>query len=229
MSQETNGTLIFNEKEYDVSFPVINFRNKQRGMSFHTPNFSHHWNERSDPTGKSIDCVILHWDVCKSSKNCFQTLSNRKLSIHLMIDYDGTVYQSLDLAKKAWHASSENDHSIGIEINNPYDVQQYDPNWPREIVSSRTPNKEGSFHKHLDFRPEQKTRVVEVVEALCSIINIPRKLPPLDSEGEVVVRTLKKNEIKGVVGHFHTSNVKIDPGDTLWPMLQESFSKPKPL
>ncbi|CAG8510726.1 6504_t:CDS:1 [Diversispora eburnea] len=226
MSQETNGTLILNGKEYGVSFPVINFRDEQRGMSFHTPDRSKHWGERSDPTGKSIECIILHWDVAKSSKDCFQALVDRGLSIHLMIDYDGTVYQSLDLAKRAWHAGSDNDHSVGIEINNPYDVKHYDPNWPREIVNSRTPNKQGKFHKHLDFRPEQKTRVVEVVEALCSILDVPRKLPPLDSEGKVVARTLQKNEINGVLGHFHTSSVKIDPGDTLWPMLQESFSNP---
>lgn len=220
------GALILNEQEYGVPFPVVNFRDKENGMSFHTPDLSRHWSERSDPTGESIDCVILHWDVANSSKGCFQALKHQALSIHLMIDYDGTAYQSLDLAKKAFHASAENDHTVGIEINNPYYVGKNNPNWPRQIVSSRTPRQSGKFHEHLDFRSEQKTRVVEVVEALCFILNIPRKLPPLDSEGKVVTRLLKDDEIRGVVGHFHTSINKIDPGDTLWPMLQEHFSKP---
>jgi N-acetyl-anhydromuramyl-L-alanine amidase AmpD len=35
-----------------------------------------------------------------------------------MLDLDGTIYQTLDLKERAWHATIANDRSIGIEIAN---------------------------------------------------------------------------------------------------------------
>jgi N-acetyl-anhydromuramyl-L-alanine amidase AmpD len=35
-----------------------------------------------------------------------------------MLDVDGTIYQTLDLKERAWHATSSNNRSIGIEIAN---------------------------------------------------------------------------------------------------------------
>jgi hypothetical protein len=42
----------------------------------------------------------------------------RGLSVHFMLDVDGTIYQTLDLKERAWHATTSNDRSIGIEIAN---------------------------------------------------------------------------------------------------------------
>jgi N-acetyl-anhydromuramyl-L-alanine amidase AmpD len=42
----------------------------------------------------------------------------RGLSVHLMLDLDGTIYQTLDLKERAWHATSSNSRSVGIEIAN---------------------------------------------------------------------------------------------------------------
>ena len=35
-----------------------------------------------------------------------------------MLDLDGTIYQTLDLKERAWHATSSNSRSVGIEIAN---------------------------------------------------------------------------------------------------------------
>ncbi|RIA97250.1 N-acetylmuramoyl-L-alanine amidase domain-containing protein [Glomus cerebriforme] len=227
-NNKSSNSFIFNGKEYVVPFPVINFNDKQRGMSFHTPSLEDHWDERTDKSGSKINTIVLHWDVATSSSQCFQVLVNRGLSVHLMIDRDGTVYQALDLVKRAWQARGVNDQSIGIEINNQFYINRQDPNWPRQEIYSRDP-RSGIPYKHLDFTEIQKTRVVQVVEALCNIVTtIPRKLPPKGSDGKIITRLLDKNEVKGVVGHFNTSVEKIDPGDSLWPLLYDSFSKPPP-
>jgi N-acetyl-anhydromuramyl-L-alanine amidase AmpD len=42
----------------------------------------------------------------------------RGLSVHFMLDLDGTIYQTLDVKERAWHAGSANDRSVGIEIAN---------------------------------------------------------------------------------------------------------------
>lgn len=66
-----------------------------------------------------VDQFVLHYDVCGTSARCFRVLHDvRGLSVHFMLDLDGTVYQCLDLRDQAWHASEANPRSIGIEIAN---------------------------------------------------------------------------------------------------------------
>jgi N-acetyl-anhydromuramyl-L-alanine amidase AmpD len=66
-----------------------------------------------------VDQFVLHFDVAGVSKVCFQVLQDhRDLSVHFMLDVDGTIYQTLDLKERAWHATTSNDRSIGIEIAN---------------------------------------------------------------------------------------------------------------
>jgi len=66
-----------------------------------------------------VDQFVLHYDVCGISKACFDVLHDQRgLSVHFMLDVDGTIYQTLDLKERAWHATTSNDRSIGIEIAN---------------------------------------------------------------------------------------------------------------
>lgn len=64
--------------------------------------------------------VVLHYDDCGTSRRCFEVLHDiRGLSCHFLLDLDGTVYQTLDVKERAWHAAEANDASIGIEIAHP--------------------------------------------------------------------------------------------------------------
>lgn len=66
-----------------------------------------------------VDLFVIHYDVCGTSRRCFEVLHDlRGLSVHFMLDLDGTIYQTLDLKERAWHAGSANDRSVGIEIAN---------------------------------------------------------------------------------------------------------------
>ena len=65
---------------------------------------------------ETVDQFVLHYDVCGLSKICFNVLQQRGLSIHFLLDLDGTVYQTLDLQERALHATVSNNRSIGIEI-----------------------------------------------------------------------------------------------------------------
>ena len=67
-----------------------------------------------------VDQFVLHYDACGSSRRCFQVLHDRrKLSVHFMLDLDGTLYQTLDLVHTCWHARQANPRSIGVEIAHP--------------------------------------------------------------------------------------------------------------
>jgi len=66
-----------------------------------------------------VDQFVMHYDVCGLSKTCFNVLhDHRGLSIHFMLDIDGTIYQTLDLKERAFHATISNTRSVGIEIAN---------------------------------------------------------------------------------------------------------------
>jgi len=76
-----------------------------------------------------VDQFVLHYDTLGLSGRCFDILQNRGLSVHFLLDVDGTVYQTLDLQERAWHATIANNRSIGIEIANlgAYPVGEKNP------------------------------------------------------------------------------------------------------
>jgi len=83
---------------------------------------------------KVVDQFVIHFDVCGVSRQCFKVLQDgRDLSVHFMLDIDGTIYQTLDLKERAWHATIANDRSVGIEIANmgSYSNEENSPldNW----------------------------------------------------------------------------------------------------
>jgi N-acetyl-anhydromuramyl-L-alanine amidase AmpD len=67
---------------------------------------------------KVVDQFVLHYDAEGLSRVCFDTLQKVKLSVHFLLDVDGTIYQTLDLQERAAHATIANSRSIGIEIAN---------------------------------------------------------------------------------------------------------------
>lgn len=86
------------------------------------------WLEREEVRGggwdllrlqEAVDQFVIHYDAAGTSRQCFKILHDyRCLSVHFMLDLDGTIYQTLDLKERAWHASTANTRSIGIEIAN---------------------------------------------------------------------------------------------------------------
>jgi N-acetyl-anhydromuramyl-L-alanine amidase AmpD len=66
-----------------------------------------------------IDQFVIHFDDASVSRQCFKVLQDeRDLSVHFMLDIDGTIYQTLDLKERAWHATTSNNRSVGVEIAN---------------------------------------------------------------------------------------------------------------
>jgi N-acetyl-anhydromuramyl-L-alanine amidase AmpD len=91
---------------------------------------------------RTVDQFVLHYDSEGLSKTCFAVLHDRRgLSVHFLLDLDGTIYQTLDLRERAWHATTANSRSIGIEIANigafsPGDNHEFN-DWYRRGVQGR--------------------------------------------------------------------------------------------
>jgi len=85
-----------------------------------------------------VDQFVMHYDVAGTSRQCFNILhDHRGLSVHFMLDVDGTIYQTLDVKERAFHATDSNDRSVGIEIANigaypPSDRQKTLDTWYRK-------------------------------------------------------------------------------------------------
>jgi len=91
---------------------------------------------------KKVDQFVLHFDVSGTSRQCFKTLHDvRALSVHFMLDLDGTIYQTLDLKERAWHATTSNTRSIGIEIAN---IGAYSPTNRQTLDDWYQPDTNGS-------------------------------------------------------------------------------------
>ena len=124
---------------------------------------------------QTVDQFVIHYDVAGTSRNCFKTLHDKvDLSVHFLLDLDGTIYQTLDLKERARHATTSNSRSIGIEIANlgAYAEAEKDPfaEWYQKDSSGHAvihiPQRFGpNSQRALDFsgRPVRRELVVGAI------------------------------------------------------------------
>ncbi|QDU35246.1 N-acetyl-anhydromuranmyl-L-alanine amidase [Poriferisphaera corsica] len=215
-----------------------------------------------------VDQFVYHYDVCGTSEVCFRVLHDmRGLSVHFMLDIDGTIYQTMDLKERAWHAGTSNDRSVGIEIanigayskkelskeNNALDQwYKWDENQKTYISiperlgdgGVKTPNFVGrpSFNDKIkgnvqgrdlyqyDLTPQQYESLVKLTAALTEIFPKMKLDYPRDEHGELITTVLPENgkDFSGLVGHYHVSKRKIDPGPAFqWDRIIDDVKKIK--
>jgi len=145
-----------------------------------------------------VDQFVLHYDAAGSSRRCFEILQDQRgLSVHFLLDVDGTIYQTLDLRDQAWHATKANPRSIGVEIANLGVAGQ------------------GTEIRQPEFTRAQYDSLERLAAALCTIFPKIRPEAPTDSEGSVRTTALGEAEFEafhGILGHLHVQANKQDPG-----------------
>jgi N-acetylmuramoyl-L-alanine amidase len=193
---------------------------------------------------RTVDQFVIHYDASGTSRQCFKVLHDiRCLSVHFMLDLDGTIYQTLDVKERAWHASSANTHSIGIEVANigayPNEAPlnawyKRDANGPYiEMPAAvqpggiRTENfvprpaRAGAVHGMIqgqelvqyDFTPEQYAALAKLTAALCKIFPNLRCDYPRDSSGKLVRAKLPEDELKSYRGILGHYHVQTNKTD----------------
>jgi N-acetylmuramoyl-L-alanine amidase len=199
---------------------------------------------------REVDQFVIHYDVCGTSQRCFDVLhDHRGLSVHFMLDIDGTIYQTLDLKERAWHAAHANTRSVGIEIANigaypPDDEDRTLERWygvdargrtritlPESMGDGgvRTPGFVGRPARsepvyglihgrplvQYDLTPEQYDSLIKLTATLCTVLPRIRCDYPRDAAGGVLTTVMPEAEWEkygGLIGHFHLTENKIDPG-----------------
>lgn len=171
-----------------------------------TPMFTRPMDDRRG----QVKQVVLHHDGMSNSAGCFTVLKQRGLSTHLMIDWDGTVYQPMALFDMAWHAGDQiNKQSVGIDMNNPVLVNRKG-NTRREVFRGKI---HGGETVSLGYTDAQYDALIAVLGGLFQIFTGIKRSAPLDPDGKVVQRRLAEPVgFSGIVGHLHVSANKWDPG-----------------
>ena len=167
---------------------------------------------------RNIRLFVNHWDVCLSSRSCQRVLDKRGISVHFLIDNDGTIYQTLDMQHGAWHAGSErvNRASVGVEISNAY-YTKYQDWYERNGFGLRPVVDDAWVHgnklgEHLDFYPAQ----LEALKALWKAIHKAAEIPydtPKSQFGNTSTKyeqDVKYGAFSGFISHYHVSKNKID-------------------
>jgi len=167
---------------------------------------------------RNIRLFVNHWDVCLSSRSCQRVLDKRGISVHFLIDNDGTIYQTLDIQHGAWHAGSErvNRASVGVEISNAY-YTKYQDWYERNGFGLRPLVDDAWVHgnklgEHTDFYPVQ----IEALQALWKAIHKATKIPyeaPKNQFGSTSTKyeqDVKYGSFSGFISHYHVSKNKID-------------------
>ncbi len=120
-----------------------------------------------------VDQFVIHYDACGTSKYCFEVLQDmRSLSVHFLLDVDGTIYQTLDVKERAWHATTSNSRSVGIEIANIGAVSPDDREllnqWYMESEDQQTvikipADRMGHLDPNTEYSPSRDEPVVGVI------------------------------------------------------------------
>lgn len=208
-----------------------------------------------------VDLFVIHYDAGGVSRECFHVLHDeRGLSVHFLLDLDGTLYQTLDLKERARHAGVANSRSIGIEIANVGAHEDADraAEWystdaggqVRVVIPSklgdggiRTPGFiarparpqliEGTIQRRrlhqYDLTNAQYDALIKLTYTLCTILPRIRNDYPRNENGALATEVLSGDELSrfsGVLGHFHVSANKVDPGPAFdWDRVVSGVAK----
>ena len=160
---------------------------------------------------------VAHWDVCLSSKSCFNVLKKRGISVHFCIDNDGTIYQLMDCNDIGWHAGNRkvNNNSVGVEISNAY-YPKYQELYRTRGFGPRPIWRNAKVHERklkpfLGFYDVQIEAFKALTKALHNAYGIPLAAP---MDGKNLLKTVdsdvSKGTFKGVINHYHVTKRKID-------------------
>ena len=165
---------------------------------------------------RDVKLFVNHWDACLSATQCQKVLDKRGISVHFLIDNDGTIYQTLDMQHAAFHAGKVNRKSVGVEISNAF-YTKYQDTYVRRGFGERPLIDDARVHfseiqPFLGFYPVQ----IEALKALWSAVHNACDVPletPLNQFGKtstVYEQQWTYGKERGFVSHYHVDKRKID-------------------
>ena len=162
----------------------------------------------------------LHHSGLYRSRDTYDTLQGRGLSVHFILDDDGTLYQTLDVCERAFHIGGNNSISVGIEIDSraaagrfpdAYDEahQRAHRVGPRRVKIDTI---HGQRMKGFEYADAQYATLVKLTRSLLEIFPLIKPDFPRNATGDIVKTTLANPKgHQGIICHYHVTDTKIDP------------------
>lgn len=209
-----DSVIVHNGKFYKIEWPRVVLWSEKNGLSCTEGTYTSYAGHEA----RKPHFFCTHWDVCLDSRSCSRILQRRGISVHFMIDNDGTIYQALDTQHAAWHAGSRkwNHSSIGVEVSNAWYTKYQNkyvsrgfgerPVWEDVYVHGK---KQPAF---LGFYDVQIKALKALYKAIHNATGIPLETP-LGRDDEMLTTVSKDaaaNRFKGFLSHFHLKRSKID-------------------
>ena len=219
---EHNEYIVWNDTRVPIDWPKVVLWGERGGMAAKNGSY------RKSSGERDITMFVNHWDVCLSSRRCHKVLENRSISVHFMIDNDGTIWQTMDINDVAYHAGSRlwNNCSVGVEVSCAFDQKYQD--WYVRNGFGKRPIWESVVHgetvgPHLGFYDIQIKALKALWKAIVSCTNVEWNTP-VDDEGKMFPTRhpeASKGEFCGIVQHFQLKRSKVDVAGLDLPTLIE--------
>lgn len=176
-------------------------------------------NNKARTMRQDIDLFVVHWTGgYGDAEQLFNVLNRRALGVEYFIDYEGRIVQYCDpLIVNTADAGFVNPRSVGVEVQcRGFPPKKAGRGVPgQKAYSDRIRGR--SIHM-LDFTKAQKRSLDALITAHREhehrMLTIPRTLPRND-RGGLLRDTMTRREVRnysGVIGHYHISKRKTDPG-----------------
>jgi N-acetyl-anhydromuramyl-L-alanine amidase AmpD len=162
----------------------------------------------------TIRQFVIHHDGLFSAAQCFHVLHNeRGISCHFILDDDGVIHQTLDLALLAFQAVGHNVHGIGIELCNRGNARKFPRAYPKGNRPPTTIRVHGEVIYAYTFTQAQLLSMRQLALDLRRLLpGIPMEYPTVGPDQQLWGLLPNAPEFRGYLGHYHTTNNKWDPG-----------------
>tara|TARA_A100001515_G_scaffold28622_1_gene22132 strand:+ start:902 stop:1807 length:906 start_codon:yes stop_codon:yes gene_type:complete len=206
--------IVYNGNFVPINWDKVLLWSESDGLSAVAGNYY----DYSGRPKRNVRLFVNHWDVCLNSRSCNDVLNKNGISVHFLIDNDGTIYQTMDMQHGAWHAGNErvNRSSVGVEISNAYYPKYQD--WyvnngygERPIVDDAWVHG-NKLEQFMGFYPQQIEAAKALWKAVASASNVKLKTK-LNQFGKVSTKYEKEivyGKFEGVISHYHCYKGKID-------------------
>ena len=166
-----------------------------------------------------INLLVLHTTGTITALERFVHMQHGEEEAHFLIDYDGSVYQTLDLARIAKHTGSQalDARSVAIELVAPRDSQKTP--LPKEakglerVLSPRL-RVQGKLLRSWGFTAPQMQSLKGLIDDLVRLLpDLEATTPQAGSKVPLkVLSPVAQRTVTGIVGALHVDPESFDPG-----------------
>jgi len=172
-----------------------------------------------DALVQAVDLIVLHDTHTRTAREAIVELEGGGGSTHFIIDWDGSVYQVLDLVWEANHSqlASIDVRSVAIDLVNPVELGNK-PGLPDQAEDAGLHRPLSDFVRiqseevqQWGYTDAQMASLETLVRALGKVLpRVPMRVPVAAPIPRALLDA--PEDARGVIGHLHVSRRAQDPG-----------------